>query len=314
MFIAAAIKEAQLPDLLPVIVARFAHEVRHVSDGLPEQSLLPIILAGFLLSVPNVLVYWRMLRQMRAAGGRIRSDLLGGPDVFVCVALTVFLGALLLLNAHPPLKPPEPAPAAHPQEISRLQIISGSSFFVLIVAAILALLIGRNVNLAELFGFGRVRLLRGVVMAGGLILLAFPMLLFVNFVTQKLLGGHAEQQEMVKIFRHAAKTGDASIVWLVAVSAACIAPVTEEFIFRGYIYPVLKRLAGAVPAGLGAALLFAAIHGNALGFPGLTILALILTLTYEFTGSLLVCIFMHAWFNALSLLAMWLGVQHGIGP
>ena len=281
---------------------------------MPEQYLLAAVLAGFLLIVAGVSVYWQMLCRVRAVGGRIRSDLLGGQDVFVCVALMVFFGVLILWNAFPPLKPPGPAPAVHPQEISRLQIISGSTFFVLTVAAILAMLIGRNVNLAELFGLGRVGLLRGAAMAGGLIVLAFPMLLLVNGITQKLLGRHAEQQEMVKIFQHAAKTGDGSIVWLVVVSAVCIAPVTEEFIFRGYIYPAFKRLTGAAPAGLGAALLFAAIHGNALGFPGLTILALFLTLTYEFTGSLLVSIFMHAWFNGLSLLMMWLGVRNGIGP
>jgi membrane protease YdiL (CAAX protease family) len=116
----------------------------------------------------------------------------------------------------------------------------------------------------------------------------------------------------VKIYQHAAKTGDSSIIWQVVIAAVGIAPISEEILFRGYIYPVFKRLIGAPPAALGAAVLFAAIHNNALGFPGLTLLALALTLTYEFTGSLLVSVFMHAWFNGISLLAMWWSARHGL--
>jgi membrane protease YdiL (CAAX protease family) len=58
--------------------------------------------------------------------------------------------------------------------------------------------------------------------------------------------------------------------------------------------------------------LFAAIHNNALGFPGLTLLALALTLAYEFTGTLLVPVFMHACFNGISLFVMWWAVRHGV--
>jgi membrane protease YdiL (CAAX protease family) len=115
----------------------------------------------------------------------------------------------------------------------------------------------------------------------------------------------------VKIFQHAVRTGNGGIILQMVIAAVCIAPVAEEILFRGYIYPVFKRTIGTVPAALGSALLFAAIHGNALGFPGLTLLALALTLAYEFTGSLAVPVFMHAWFNGLSLLGMWLAVRYG---
>jgi len=83
-----------------------------------------------------------------------------------------------------------------------------------------------------------------------------------------------------------------------------IAPAAEETIFRGYIYAVLKRNIGAVGAALLSAALFGAMHMNLGALPALFVLSLCLTLAYEATGSLLVNIFMHAFFNLSMLLAM----------
>jgi membrane protease YdiL (CAAX protease family) len=139
-----------------------------------------------------------------------------------------------------------------------------------------------------------------------------PLFMLVTSIAYQFLDGHTESQELVKIYQHAAKTGKSEVLWQVLVAAVIIAPVTEEILFRGYFYGVLKRFAGPVPAALGVSLLFGAIHNNALGFPGLTLLALGLTLAYEWSGSILVSIFMHAWFNATSLLVMWWATNRGM--
>ena len=191
-----------------------------------------------------------------------------------------------------------------------LQVVSIVVFLALPV--LLALLVARGISLPALFGLKRVGLARAFGTAAGLIVLLLPLFMLVTFVAYQFLDGHAEQQEMVKTFREAAKTGKSEILWQVMLSAVVIAPITEEFLFRGYFYPVLKRIAGPVPAALGISLLFGAVHHNALGMPGLTLLALGLTLAYEWSGSLLVSVFMHAWFNAISLFAMWWAARHGM--
>jgi membrane protease YdiL (CAAX protease family) len=86
--------------------------------------------------------------------------------------------------------------------------------------------------------------------------------------------------------------------------AVVVAPVAEETIFRGYIYGVLKRYFGGIGAGLFSAALFAGLHLNVAALPALFVLALCLTLAYEATGSLLVNIFMHGFFNLSMLLTM----------
>ena len=85
-----------------------------------------------------------------------------------------------------------------------------------------------------------------------------------------------------------------------AVVAIVLAPISEEIIFRGILYPTVKRLGYPRLALWGVALLFAAIHASLPIFLPLFLLAVALTLLYEKTGNLLAPIAAHALFNALN--------------
>ena len=88
--------------------------------------------------------------------------------------------------------------------------------------------------------------------------------------------------------------------------AIIVAPVAEEVIFRGYFYGVIRRYGGRIPAILTSSLLFAAIHVHLPSVPGLILLATILCLLYERTGSLWAPITMHAAFNASTIVYLML--------
>ena len=64
------------------------------------------------------------------------------------------------------------------------------------------------------------------------------------------------------------------------------APLMEEFVFRGYLYPVLKRMGGLWLGALTVSLFFAAAHLEGSHLLGRFILSLILITAYELTGSL----------------------------
>ena len=68
-----------------------------------------------------------------------------------------------------------------------------------------------------------------------------------------------------------------------------------------------KRFGGAAGAAVFSAAFFAFIHGNVATLGPLFGLGLCLVLAYEFTGSLLVPMALHAWFNSFELLVMALG-------
>jgi membrane protease YdiL (CAAX protease family) len=86
--------------------------------------------------------------------------------------------------------------------------------------------------------------------------------------------------------------------------AVVLAPVAEEFIFRGVLFPFVKQLGWPKLAWLGTSCLFALIHGAATIFIPLFVLALALTWLYEKTGSLLAPIAAHSLFNAANLVVL----------
>jgi len=95
--------------------------------------------------------------------------------------------------------------------------------------------------------------------------------------------------------------------WLRAylgVFTVVIAPVAEEFIFRGMLYPLFKQSGWPRLAWFGVSFLFALIHADAAAFVALFLLALVLTWLYERTDSLLAPVMAHAFFNAANLILL----------
>jgi uncharacterized protein len=90
---------------------------------------------------------------------------------------------------------------------------------------------------------------------------------------------------------------------LSAAFIVCVlAPVVEEFFFRGFFYGSLRRL-GVIPAALVSGAVFGGIHAGSSPVEALVPLAVLgvaLCLLYEKTGSLYPCIVLHAINNCLA--------------
>ena len=111
------------------------------------------------------------------------------------------------------------------------------------------------------------------------------------------LGFNPEMQPAVEALKK-------SPAWLdraaMAVVAVLLAPLAEELLFRGILYPAIKRAGFRRLALWGTSLLFAVIHMNLVTFVPLLLFALTLTLLYERTGNLLAPMTAHALFNILN--------------
>jgi membrane protease YdiL (CAAX protease family) len=104
---------------------------------------------------------------------------------------------------------------------------------------------------------------------------------------------------------------DQGTVALVAVIVlvTAIAPIAEEFFFRGFFFTALSNWKGPLPAAVITGIVFGAIHtGSApVGFlVPLAVLGFALCLVYRRTGSLLPCIALHCLNNSLAF-----GVSEG---
>jgi membrane protease YdiL (CAAX protease family) len=102
--------------------------------------------------------------------------------------------------------------------------------------------------------------------------------------------------------------------WLrvyLGVFTIVLAPVAEEFIFRGVIFSGLKKLGWTKTAWVGTSLLFALIHLNAPIFLPLFAFALVLTWIYQKTEGLLAPILAHSLFNATNVTLLVLVEKYG---
>ena len=86
----------------------------------------------------------------------------------------------------------------------------------------------------------------------------------------------------------------------------CVAPVAEEFFFRGFFYRALRSRWSVLGAAAIDGLLFGVIHYDFTGadalliLPPLAILGFIFCLVYERTGSIYPTIAMHSFNNAIA--------------
>jgi len=110
--------------------------------------------------------------------------------------------------------------------------------------------------------------------------------------------GIESMQEAVKVFQ---EVKDPVVIALMAVTAALVAPLAEEVVFRGYLYPAAKRFCGPAAGIIFSSLVFAAAHGHVVALLPLFILAVFLCLLYELTGSIWACMSVHFLFNAATV-------------
>lgn len=112
----------------------------------------------------------------------------------------------------------------------------------------------------------------------------------------EMLGYPAREQMLVEMLRSAA--------WPIKIyyvfTALILAPLAEEVLFRGILYPKMKQLGSPGLALWGSSILFAMTHMNAQAFIPLTLLAVSFALLYEKTGNLLAPVAAHSGFNALN--------------
>jgi membrane protease YdiL (CAAX protease family) len=113
----------------------------------------------------------------------------------------------------------------------------------------------------------------------------------------------AHEQETVHILRSTEGWPDRLVLGIVTI---VLAPLAEEILFRGILYPTIKRFGFPRLAWWSTAILFGAIHLNLATFVPLTFLAFVLIWLYEHTGNLLACILTHSLFNTINFVLLYL--------
>jgi membrane protease YdiL (CAAX protease family) len=161
-------------------------------------------------------------------------------------------------------------------------------------------------------GFTRIPSLRniqtGVTYGIGMLMAAFIMENLVQVFLQRILGMHIYHllyrlnnelgnQKLVEQSLHSPVN---SVILL--IGGGLLAPIGEEFFFRGFFYNAAKHRFGVRYAMWITATVFALAHGGPLLILAILPVGLMLASAYEKSGSLWVPIMMHATVNSVQLI------------
>jgi len=259
--------------------------------GAAPNAVLSVFFILYVLA--SILVYISLIWQINARTSASVDEpkrTFGLPEAILAGAL-IFL---LLLNVSASV-------SNRSVQLNPRNLLENLVFTLAVVLFIVAFLRFRGFDLSSLGGFFKISFLR--VLSTGTILLFFAYsLIFVSeLITQRLFGSGSSKQNIVELFS-GSRTIEQRI--MIIVFAVAIAPVVEEFLFRFFLYGVLKRYFGRFLGMIVNALLFAAAHTHLPSFVPLFILGSCFTIAYEWSGSILVSMTMHALFNSLSLTAL----------
>jgi membrane protease YdiL (CAAX protease family) len=249
---------------------------------------------NILFLIAGVFIYASLIRQIAARRSTIALDPpsvrnFGVAETVLALALIAWLLTNVVAWFYTEQRP------------TSMRDIAANLFFnVGLLLFLVAFLKFRRIDLNSLAGLSKMSFSRALFTGVVLLIAAYPPIALADVIAQNFFGGgtKSSRQQIVDLFTGSETIRDRVLIIFLAV---VIAPIFEEFVFRFFLYGVFKRYFGWFVALLLNALLFGLVHMHLPSFVALFVLGGCLTVAYEWSGSLLVSMTMHAFFNAIML-------------
>ncbi len=220
--------------------------------------------------------------------------------LFLGVMSTYCLGMLLAGLLAPS------TPASPEAQVDFWQMVLGASLLQIPALVGIGLFFWlHNVSWTEAFGFqvtSPVKAIASGLLAAALFLPVAWCYQSVSIYLMDLARMNPQSQIAVQELQDPTLTAANQIV--LGVIYIVMAPLVEEALFRGILYPAIKQSGWPRLALWGSSLFFATVHFNMPTFVPLLILALVLVYLYETFQNLLAPIAAHALFNAVNFFAV----------
>ncbi len=128
-------------------------------------------------------------------------------------------------------------------------------------------------------------------------------MLGIALLTAQIMAATGHQPRVQRLVQEGLSSSTVS--WMVAAFGVFVAPLVEEVLFRGLLYPALKTAFAkidrpAVWSAIVTSFVFALIHGSLTAFGPLFALAMVLAWVMEKTNSLAACVLLHAMNNVIA--------------
>jgi membrane protease YdiL (CAAX protease family) len=129
------------------------------------------------------------------------------------------------------------------------------------------------------------------------------LLLLVAFIVLSELWSAAAHPSEEKVLETLGSNEGTALLVASAALTCVVAPICEEFLFRGYIFTSLRNWRGTLPAAIITGLVFGGVHfgsAPALDLVPLAALGFGLCVLYRYSGSLYPCMIAHSLNNCLA--------------
>ncbi len=134
-------------------------------------------------------------------------------------------------------------------------------------------------------------------------LVATPIVLLVSVVNDKIWQGKGGSNPLLSLLL---ENNDSWAFFIFMITAAVAAPLFEEYLFRGFLFPSLTRYFSVWQSIGLSGLIFAVAHLSVSEVLPLAVLGSILAYIYYRTGNLLASMLVHSLWNGGSLLTLYL--------
>src|SRR5947208_11059427 len=218
------------------------------------------------------LIYQISTRIRSASGADAPARAFGLPEAVLASVLVFFF--LLTISS----TVPDPALQFHPRNLLANFLLS--AFVVLVIVSLLQF---RGFDIGALAGFFRISFFRTLGTGAILLFFAYPLIGVSEAINQRFFGGGSSRENIVEFFS-ASRTIEERI--MIIVFAVAIAPIVEEFVFRFFIYGVLKRYVGCLLGVIFSSLLFPAAPAPFASFVPLFVLGIGFAIAYELCVSI----------------------------
>jgi uncharacterized protein len=163
-----------------------------------------------------------------------------------------------------------------------------------VAVAIFFAQVGGRAVAGAMFGLRPTRFWRAV----RLVVLTLVGFLLFSYIWTKLF--QTEEEDLLKKLG----TDKGAVLLVLSAALTCVvAPLCEEFLFRGFVFTALRNWRGVWPAAVITGILFGGVHAGsapALDLVPLAVLGFGLCLLYRATGSLYPCVAAHCVNNSLA--------------
>lgn len=268
---------------------------------MPAAESLAILRDVFLMALLALAaagVVYALLRKFADTAWNLEGNVLtrpyGAPDAVMALLLLGLFG----LAFFSPAAADDSIGGSPADQITVSVLIAQALTMLLICLVVLVYLaVVRGLNPSELFGLRHMSAKRAFLFSVLALILTVVVMIGGTAALMEWSGGElpdSSAQDTVEAFR---MSGSPAFRLMLGFTAVIIAPLTEELLFRGFLYGVIKRSTDRWFAAVFTAVIFAIVHFHVGSVPQLFMLGLGLAIAYERSGCLLVPIFMHAMFN-----------------